>query len=407
MYSARLFAFFLLAVGCAGPGARAAEGESLSNLVSRALARHPALRAAGHGVRAELARARAADRLSDPRLVFEVEELPADDAAWGAAQRTISLVQEMPGPGRRSRVRAVAAAGIAQAEAEVAVARATLARAVWQAWADALAALRQAAVAESNRLAALDLQRIAERGQQAGAWGEAEVLAAQAESEQAALAAQEAGRRQAQALRTLGVLAGVPLEAAQLDPGDLDRLPALAAPGESPAVGLARAQLAQRAAALRVAESAGVPDFEVSAGLGWAAESGDRLVEFGVGLPLPLSGRRRNTVEAAREEQLAAEAALEAAQAEARAGAEAMRAELSAARSRVEAYRIRLLPLARQSFAAAERSFAAGRTGWSTVLEARRALARVEAEQIEHLRAWHHAAAGATYHGIAVEENGS
>ncbi len=405
MYSARSLSISLLVLCCATLPARAAEAWSLSNLVSRTLAHHPALRAEGHAVRAEKARARVAAVRADPRLVFEVEDLPADDAAWGAAQRTVSLIQEVPGPGRRQRGREAAAAGVVQAEVEEAAVRAGLARDVWRAWADALATLRRVHAATANQQAAQDLQRIAERGQQAGAWGEAEVLAAQAEAELAALTTQEAERQQAQALRALGLLAGVSVAAGQLDPAQLDTLPAAAAGGEAPAVRQARAELAQRTAALRVAESAGVPDIELSAGLGWAAETGDRLVEFGVGLPLPLSGRRRGAVDAAREEQLAAEAALEAAQAEAAAGAEAVRAELGAAQARVAAYRSRLLPLARQSFAAAEQSFEAGRTGWSTVVEARRALARVESEQIEHLRAWHHAAAGAAYHGIAVQEN--
>ena len=405
MYSARCLLFSLLVLGCSSLSARAAESWSLSNLVSHTLAHHPALRAAGHAVRAETARARVAAGRADPRLVFEVEELPADDAAWGAAQRTISLVQELPGPGRRQRGREAAAADVVQAEVEESVMRTGLARAVWRAWAETLAALRQVHAAAANRQAAQDLQLLAERGQQAGAWGEAEVLAAQAESEQAALATQEAERQQARALRALSLLAGVPLAAGQLDPAQLDTLPAVAAGGEAPAVRQARAALAQRVAAARVAESAGIPAVELSAGLGWAAESGDRLMEFGVGLPLPLSGRRRGAVEAAHEERRAAEAALEAAQAEAAAGAEAVQADLAAAAVRVAAFRTRLLPLARQSFAAAERSFTAGRTGWSTVLEARRALARVEAEQIEHLRAWHLAAADAAYHGIAVQEN--
>jgi cobalt-zinc-cadmium efflux system outer membrane protein len=403
--SARLLSFILPALVFSSLSAHAADGWSLSNLVGHALTHHPALRSAGHAVRAEQARSLSTARWSDPRLVFQVEDLPADDPAWGSAQRTATLVQEVPGPGKRGHLRRAAAASVAQAEVEEQALRAALARDVWVAWADALAALRRTVAAGENRQAAQDLLRIAERGQQAGAWGEAEVLAARAEAEGAALDVQEAGRRQQQALRKLGLLVGAEVEAAQLDPAQLGTLPVAAAGGESPILRQARADLAQRAAAERVAQSAAVPDVELSAGLGWAAETGDRLLEFGVGLPLPLFNRRRGEIEGAREDRLAAEAALEAAHAEAAAGAESLRADLAAAQARVEAYGARLLPLARQSYAAAERSFEAGRTGWATVLEARRALARVEAEQIEQLQAWHAAAAGAAYHGIGSLEN--
>lgn len=131
-------------------------------------------------------------------------------------------------------------------------AQAEVARDVWVAWAEALGAIRQAALAGESRQAAQDLQRMAERGQQAGAWGEAEVLSARAEAEVAELAVQEAARRQQQALRALGLLAGAPVEAAQLDPAQLDAVPGAALGGESPAVRLARADVAQQAAAERV-----------------------------------------------------------------------------------------------------------------------------------------------------------
>jgi cobalt-zinc-cadmium efflux system outer membrane protein len=385
--------------------ARSAESWTLSNLTSRALAHHPSLRAAGHTARAEQARNRGAARLADPRLVLAVEDMPADDPGWNAAQRTATLVQEVPGPGKRQRLRAATTASAIRAEAEVQAAQAEVARDVWVAWAEALGAIRQAALAGESRQAAQDLQRMAERGQQAGAWGEAEVLSARAEAEVAELAVQEAARRQQQALRALGLLTGAPAEAAQLDPAQLDTVPGAAPGGESPAVRLARADVAQQAAAERVVRGEAVPDVELSAGVGWAADTGDQLVELAVGLPLPLFNRRRAAIEGAREDRLAAEAQLEGAQAEAAAGRAALIADQQAARARVESYRTRLLPLARQSFAAATRSFEAGRTGWATVLEARRALARVESEHLEQLQAWHATAAGAAYHGIGPVEN--
>ena len=64
MSSARLLSFILPALCCSSLSAHAADAWSLSNLVGHALAHHPALRSAGHAVRAEQARSLGAARWS-------------------------------------------------------------------------------------------------------------------------------------------------------------------------------------------------------------------------------------------------------------------------------------------------------------------------------------------------------
>ena len=392
MSSARWSLLFSCALLGASP-ARSAEPLALSNLVEQALSAHPSIRAAGHAARARAEQAGGAGSWENPRLEFEVEDLPADDARWGAAKRTMALAQALPAPGKTSGRRAAAEAARMRSEVALAQARSALARSVWDDWAAALAGIRRTQAAEESLAAARELQRLVERAREAGAFGEAEVLAARAEAESAALEVEQSARRRDDALRSLEALIGAPVAVDRLDPAQLDRLTEVPPPAESLLVRGARADLAERAAAEHLAGLEGRPDVELRAGVGFDAYTDDPMLVFSVGVPIPLSARRRAEVAAAREERLAAEASLAAAQRAADLRARSLAAELRGARARVEASRDRLVPLARRSYDAARRSFEAGRAGWTTVLGARRELARAEAELIEQLQTWHAAAA--------------
>lgn len=148
----------------------------------------------------------------------------------------------------------------------------------------------------------------------------------------------------------------------------LDRLP------HNPDVARWEAELAQRQAALELAEANAYPDVTIEAGYRRFQDNGDNGFVFGAFVPLPVLDRNQGAIAEARHRLAAAREARRAAESQARAALREAYAELRTAGSAVETLRDQILPSATQAYRSIAGGYKEGRYRYLDVLDAQRTL---------------------------------
>jgi cobalt-zinc-cadmium efflux system outer membrane protein len=368
----------------------------LSDLLEEARRKNPDVAAAQQRTRAEAAAVVPAGAVDDPLLMVQLWDMPVD---LSTIPLMVNVTQTLPLGGKRQARRDEAQALTNTARAEAAARAHDVENRVAQAYFDLFLADRTIEVdaeigATLETLTAAASARVA-----AGRGEESEVLRAESEALKVASDREAAVGRRAAAVAKLVALLDRP-------PGsDLGRtsepglLPDLPAPDmlrdrarhERPELAAASAASGAAEARLRQARAATVPDLAASAGamhmFGGSAHPADFLF-LGVQANLPIfSGKNEGRVEGA-------SAGVAAAQAEARALENRVFAEVADALAEVQAetrqtqLHHKLIPLARQALASALASYAAGRGGFSVVLDAERELEMHELDLATHLAAY-------------------
>jgi len=372
----------------------------LADLLEEARRKNPAIAAAREQARGDAASVGAAAGIDDPMVMVQLWNMPVD---LSTVPLMVNVSQTIPLGGKRAARREEAEAMARSSRAGITARARDVEDEVARAYFDLYLADRTIDVnAEIERnletLISAASARIA-----AGRGEEAEVLRAESEKLKVESDREAARGRRAAAVAKLVALLDRP-PGSDLgrteDPGLLTELPAPEvlrgrALHERPELVSAGAATGAAEARLRLAHADRIPDLTASAGemhmfpgLTGGMSSPSDFLFLGVQVNLPIFGGKN------RARVTGAEAGLAASRAEARALENRVFAEVADALAEVQAetrqaqLHHKLIPLARQALASALGSYAAGRGGFSMVLDAERDLEMHELDLATHVAAY-------------------
>lgn len=386
------------------------------SLAVRAVATHPAVRAAAARVEASRAAIGPASALPDPMLMVGLMNQPigAEGPAEmpGMTMRAVGIEQTLPFPGRLALQRRIAERELAVAEAALGEARRRVVRGVKEEYYEIAYLDRALEIVGRNQVLLSTLSTAAESQYGVGRGTQADVLKSRVElSELASMAVELAEERRAAAAR-LNAALDLPSDAPIALASVPERVAGLAVPAAPSRIGFASSALGGRAAdsplpplrevqeravqnnpsirvheamigvqAARVAlaRSAHLPDFALSLQYGQRAGLRD-MFSAAVSVPIPVRRGSRQAVET-----MSAEAEMAALEAEHHAAANLIRAEVAGRYSELERERAQLalyvksiIPQGRAALASATSSYQVGTAGLGAVLESQAMLYEYE-----------------------------
>lgn len=364
--------------------------------LGKALASNPRLRAAALEIEARRALTRQANRISNPFLDAEAENVSSNGPEEAITTAMLGQLVELGGDrlarhrlARSEANRAVVDAAIEAlfirgitrarfAEASAAQAQSRLSRTL-RALADTILAATREQVVAGDR-SPIDQTR-------------AEILLAEARTE-----VDKADAEQGAAYARLAAVWGAtpdfeavaPLPTPKPIP-PLDSL--LAALPQSASMAVWEVEAERRAANLRLEQARRIPDITLTAGYRRFTETGDGALVGRLNLPIPLFNRNQGGVDAARFRLLAVEADQAAAVSEMRAVLAERYAAITSAYTEAEALRIEVIPRATEVTERIEEGYRAGRFSLLDLLDAQRTLTAASARYQEALARYYITAA--------------
>ncbi len=343
--------------------------------------------------------------LDDPRLSFVVapRTLNDDRLRFGSvlpgvdAAQQVQVTQMLPWPGKLALKGQVARLEANASREEIARARLTLTAAAREAasdWHFVHAAIR---INEHHRGLWQEFQRIAETKYSAGRAGKQEALQAAVEGYRVERHALELQRRRDEVRAAINALLDRVPDDPVPPPAPLDR------PGALPDVAALRALALQsrpelmalgyrRQAAGRgvgLAEKARYPDFMLMAMYDGIWDAPERRGQIGISVNIPLPERRRAGVDEARARQIRVQHEIDQKRAEILSEVDVAHARVRESIDALRLYEEQLLPLARESLAAAQADYLAGRADLLGLISAERNLAQVELEAEQTVADYH------------------
>lgn len=377
---ALLWGFSPVLFASADPSSPAATNQlTLNRVLHLAQINNPQLRAAQSRVEAAGGRATQAAAWPNPELEFSVEEWPTD-RAFSAAKQTVGVSQVIPFPGKKRLERAGGSTAVQIAQSELHLQELEVLRGVKVAFYRALAANKM--VEQQNQLLQLaeSFAREARQRVEAGAAADQEQLRAEAALEQARaellLQEQEAGLARAYLLSRIGLNLATNLQVAGELQDSASRAPAMPEDLERhPQLRIIQLSRQQAELSASQANLETRPDVRVGIAGGQEAGTGHSIVEFKVGIPLPIFDRSkglrkeaRATVQEwiAREEQTKRELSTQAAAAQLR---------LQSAAAQAAVYRGGVLPKAEAAMKLLQTGYDQGKFGLIDLLDTQRTVA--------------------------------
>ncbi len=369
---------------------------SIAAALARAEATSPALRAAGFEADAREALASQADRLPNPTLGLQAENIGVTGDE--TLQVTFALAQTFELGGDRAARRAVASADFTLANSDVDLGRLRVIAAVQARFTSAIAAQ------ESARLAAESIE-LAERvrwvtSEQVEAGDRSPVDLTRAE---VAVAAAEAKAARTEAVRRAAFSALAALwndvpDFRAVEPIVVDlSVPPFEALSDrlaaNPALARFAAERARREAVIRVERAQRIPNVTISAGYRQFFDPSAGAFVVGVALPLPVFDRNGGNVAAARARLAAVDAEREAFLVEAQIMLAEAYGELTAAAAESEILRTEALPRAEDVTDRIEEGYREGKFELLDVLDARRTLVALRSDYMDALAAFRSASA--------------
>jgi cobalt-zinc-cadmium efflux system outer membrane protein len=431
----------LALIGVAATGAPLSGGNAqttrdgpLDTLVVRALAAHPAIRAATARVEAARRRVQPAGLLPDPMLMVGIQNLPLGKEADPAAahgtpmvsdgsdpmtMRMIGVGQTIPYPGKLAARRRIALREVDAAQAALTVMTRQVIRDVKDAYYELAFIDRALEIVERNQSVLVNLIRVTEARYGVGTGGQQDVLKARVEASRLAETAVSLTEQRRATLARLNALLDRPSEtavpvaavpptiarAAVASSADEIRfvsaalgaraagspLPPLVelqetALRESPELREQEAMVAAQVARAELARREYLPDFDVSLQYGQRPGRPDMLTAI-VSVPIPVwKGRKQDALTAeARAELAALEAGRAAKRNEIRAEVARLVSELERLRAQLAVYVKAVLPQSRASLASATASYQVGKVEFLTVLDDQATLFSYETEYFRGL----------------------
>jgi len=380
----------------AAPAAPAPPVVRLSDLLAELRQKSPEIRAAREQARAAAAAVAPAAAFDDPMLMVQLWNMPVD---LSTIPLMVNVTQAIPLGGKRAARRDEAQAMADASRATVTTRVRDVETEVAKAYFDLFLADRTIGVDDEightlSTLVAAATSRLA-----AGRGEESEVLRAESE-----VLKVESDREAARARRSAAVAKLVSLLdrppgtdiGRTSEPGLLGELPAsealrARALRERPELAVATADIAAAQARVRAAHASAVPDLGLSAGemhmFGGTSMPADFLF-LGAQINLPIfGGKNRSRVEGAEASVSAMRAEAHALQNKVFAEIEDTLAEVKAETRQAELHH-HLIPLSRQALQSALGSYAAGRGGFTMVLDTERDLQMHELDLAMHLASY-------------------
>ena len=371
---------------------------TLDEALRAAGAGSPAVDAAQSGITAAEAQRGIASLRPNPSIDAMVENVAGTGAYSGlrSTETTVGLSLPLELGGKRSARVAVANAQLDRATLEAAIVQADLRLRVTQAYNEAAAGQRRAAITREQVGIAADALRAARVRVQAGRASPLEEQRADVARLNAEGAAERSERTARVALENLGRLVGRP--SASLDAAWFARVGGVGpdvpvATADTLAAAAARADLTTATAQVRLAQTQRTPDVTVSAAARRLEATNDMAGVFGISVPLPIfnNGRAGVDLASAQRQQASAQrrvALLDAEQAIALARADAANAATTARNATGPT-----LAAAQEAARIARIGYREGKFGQLDLLEAERTLAETRAAAIAALAAYHDAQA--------------
>lgn len=353
------------------------------------LLQNPELAAYDTAIRAAEARQLQAGLRPNPTLFLEADNLTGSGAYRDTRQSetTLQLSQLVELGGKRAARVRVAAHGRELAGFDYDSKRLEVLTETAQTFVQTLAAQERIGLAEENARLAEGLASATQQRVQSGRASSAETARATAAAATLRIELQQARRDLAIARQKLAASWGANAPRFGLARGELGRVAPAAAVAalsarlqSNPALARFSAELAQRRAALALAQADATPDVTLALGPRYLAGSNDATIRLNVSLPLPLTNRNQGTIREAFAELVRAGQLQQAAAHRLGTALTEAYQNLLTARAEIETLNGVVLPATRQAFDAINDGFQSGRFSYLEAVEARRALtaARVQ-----------------------------
>lgn len=368
--------------GGAGPAPEPAGGLTLADAIALAQTRNPDLAAAAWNVEAGSARVTQAGLLPNPVAGLTVEDVAGTGSRSGAeqAETTLRLGQPIELGGKRAARVSEASRGRDLNAWDYEQLRLDVVTATTRAFISVLGAQERVALADQT--VQLAEQMVTSVGRLVNAGREPGAEATRAE---VALAAARIDRAQAQrdldtarqGLAAMwGAAPGFGRAEGRLDERDV--LPSLEDLGpllrRNPDLSRWATELAQRQAAVELAEANAYPNVTLEGGYRYFADTGDSGFVFGTFVPLPILNRNQGAIAEARHQLAGAKEAQRAAEVRVRTALNQTYTEMATAHREVTALRQTILPAATRAFESVNAGYLEGRYRYLDVLDAQRTL---------------------------------
>lgn len=358
---------------------------TLQQALEEAEARSPAIIAARALVQAAEGRIRQAGFRSNPELSVEVENFAGSGRLSGiqGVETTVAVSQRLDLGGRRQARVTAARAELAAQQLRLAIARADLAQAVRQQFANAATARDRLALAQANEARSRELARIANILVEAGREPPLRGLRARSAAAQATAELLSAQAEERAARGTLSSLFGVSTPPESVIGSLLDLQPGGIEPAQSLEVRLAEAERLAAEALLRQEIIARGLEPAVGLGVRHVREVGAVALVAGLSMPLPVFNRNQGNIETARANVLNAEARRNGALATTTVRVRNAISNREAAQARVEALERAAVPEAAEALRLAQLSYQTGKASLLELLDAQNAFSSAQRALID------------------------
>lgn len=379
----------------------AAAGLTLDEVIRKALAGSPRLKASGKGIAAALGEERQAGAWSNPEVGYALENFGGGIAykVISPRQHSYSVSQLIETGGKISAREEIAGKGVEIASLDSQAAALDVVRDVTIAYADVVAAEENVRLAAEQKELAEDVLRSVSVRVRAAAAPLIQRNRAEVERSTATIVLDKANRECDIARRKLAALIGeeqfnLPLDTAAFFA--ITEPKAVTAGGEiksNPDIAKINSSLEQAEARLELEKANAIPDPRLSGSIVDIPIANDRAFVIGVSFPIPVFNANRGNIEKARSEisrtelvnrQLVLNVKSELTQAY---------EQMQSAYVQATTLKTEVLPSASSAFQLAREGYNLGRFPYLEVLDAQRSLFSVKQQQIEAIRAFHAARA--------------
>ncbi len=372
-----------LSFSVAGGAPAATNVLTLDTAIRQALANNPGFRATQGRVAAAAGRAYQARLWSNPELTLAAEEIPVSGGSFQDSKDTIGMAQRLPYPGKKKLDGQIGTAGVRTSEANSTFFRRQLVRDVKTAFFHVLAADGLIGVARELVGVAESSATMARKRVEAGAAPDQEQLRAEIQRDQARVELAGFEKEAAGARQELATLLGRPDLHETLVSGELadkaDNTLLEHGPEQwldfHPGTIAARSLRDRAELELKRARLEPYPDVTLGVSGGREGPGDTSIVEFRLGLPLPIIDRSKGLKREAQANVSVAEAEFAATEQRLLRDWAVATNRFHTAAEQVASYRERILPKASQALKLVQTGFQEGKFGFIDLLDTQRTTA--------------------------------
>lgn len=367
---------------------------SLSEAITRALQESPRLKSATSVRLASKGVQQQSGAFPNPEVGVEAENLggQGDYKGFDSAEITYGLTQMIELGGKRSARKQAADKDYEIAGYNYESARLDITRDVTIAYAEAVAAQEEVAIAEEQKKLASDIFDSVSRRVDAAAEPLIQRSKAEVARASADIAFNNAVRELETAKKKLSSLWGATNESYRLDSSAFFGIETPKPTQEeylSPDIARLDAEIERARANYNLERAAVIPDPSLTVGVRDFRDTGDQAFIVGISLPIPVWDANRGNITKAREEVAVSEADRETALLERNTELVSASQELLTAYEEAESLKTTILPAAEKAFSLSRQGYQAGKFPYLEVLDAQRTLFEARSQFNKALKDYH------------------